>query len=124
MVGFSNCLCGKSQTSPPCEHHVVRSFPYIKAALKEALRVFPTAPTLVRETTRAVSLGGYSLAKGQVVAVSVYSMHHNQAYWDVRPSLPLSTDQHLHKLQRVATCSLPKLVIPTRTPKGTCQNVS
>ena len=64
---------------------MVRSFPYVEAALKEALRVFPTAPTLVRETSRAVSLGGYSLAKGQVVAVSVYSMHHNQAYWDVRP---------------------------------------
>ena len=86
-----------------------RSFPYIEAALKEALRVFPTAPTLVRETSRAVSLGGYGLAKGQVVAVSVYSMHHNQAYWDVRPcpSFP-STAQQLRLqqggLQATAHC--------------------
>ena len=62
------------------------SFPYVEAALKEALRVFPTAPTLVRETSRGVSLGGYSLAKGQIVAVSVYSMHHNSAYWVARPT--------------------------------------
>lgn len=62
------------------------SFPYVEAALKEALRVFPTAPTLVRETSRGVSLGGYSLAKGQIVAVSVYSMHHNSVYWVARPT--------------------------------------
>ena len=81
---------------------MARRFPYVEAALKEALRVFPTAPTLVRETSRAVSLGGYSLAKGQVVAVSVYSMHHNQAYWNVRPSLLfLSAGQHLRQLQRL-----------------------
>ena len=85
--------------------------------------MFPTAPTLVRETSRSVSLGSYSLAKGQVVAVSVYSMHHNQAYWEVRPSLILSTDQHLHRFQRVSR-RRPKLSNVTRTPRGTCQSAS
>ncbi|KAK9827287.1 hypothetical protein WJX81_000437 [Elliptochloris bilobata] len=64
----------------PC-YSDLASFPYVEATLKEALRVFPTAPTLVRETSRAVLLGRHNLAKGQVVAVSVYSMHHNPAYW-------------------------------------------
>lgn len=59
----------------------------MEAALKEGLRFYPTAPTLVREASRAISLGGYRLAKGQILAVAVYSMHHNTAYWVVCPCL-------------------------------------
>ena len=101
---------------------MARSFPYIEAALKEALRVFPTAPTLVRETSRAVSLGGYSLAKGQVVAVSVYSMHHNQAYWDVR--LPWLCQQTCTNCNGWAAGSKKNMLTPHRTPRDICQSAS
>ena len=71
-------------------------FPYVEAALKEALRVFPTAPTLVREASQALNLGGYSLAKGQVLAVSAYSMHHNPAYWVVCAAPSAADMTHAH----------------------------
>lgn len=69
------------------------AFAYLAAAFKEALRLFPTAPTLMRRLDADMRLGPYALHKREVVAVAVYSMHRNPAYWQVsslwRESKPL-----------------------------------
>lgn len=59
------------------------AFAYLVAAFKEALRLFPTAPTLMRRLEADVRLGRTTLRKGEVVAVAVYSMHRDPAYWQV-----------------------------------------
>ena len=53
----------------------------MEAAFKEALRLYPTAPTLMRRLEADVQLGRFALRRGEVVAVAVYSMHRNPAYW-------------------------------------------
>jgi cytochrome P450 family 3 subfamily A len=44
-------------------------------------RLFPPAPTIIREAARATNLGGYAIAKGQWLGCAVYSMHRNPKYW-------------------------------------------
>jgi hypothetical protein len=62
-----------------------RSLPYLDAVLKEALRLYPPAPTIIRQATRAMDLGGRRVSPGQWLAVAAYSMHRNAAYWQARP---------------------------------------
>ena len=47
-----------------------RSLPYLDAVLKEALRLFPPAPTTIRQVTRAMDLGGFRVSPGQWLAVA------------------------------------------------------
>jgi cytochrome P450 len=60
--------------------------PYVEACLKEALRLYPPAPTHIREAARDMTIGGYHVRKGQWLGVAVYSMHRNPNYWKVRLS--------------------------------------
>ena len=46
-------------------------------------RLFPPAPTIIREAQRDTSLGGHAIAKGQWLGCAVYSMHRNPKYWQV-----------------------------------------
>ena len=62
-----------------------RSLPYLDAVLKEALRLYPPAPTIIRQATRAMDLGGHRVEPGQWLAVAAYSMHRNPAYWQAGP---------------------------------------
>ena len=87
----------------------------MEAALKEALRVFPTAPTLVREAAQALNLGGYALEKGQILAVSAYSMHHNPAYWAVR-ARPTADMEHAQAWMGLTRSTRPRLSGPGGLP--------
>ena len=58
-------------------------FPYVEAAVKEALRLYPTAPMLLRRLEADTRLGRFALRRGETVAVAVYGMHRNPAYWQV-----------------------------------------
>lgn len=53
----------------------------MEAAFKETLRLYPTAPILMRQLEADMQLGRFALRKGEVVAVAVYGMHRNPAYW-------------------------------------------
>lgn len=57
------------------------------ACLKESLRLFPPAPTIIRLATRRLDLGGYRVEPGQWLAVAAYSMHRNPSYWQVPGSV-------------------------------------
>ena len=57
------------------------AFAYVEAAFKETLRLYPTAPILMRQLEADTQLGRFALRKGEVVAVAVYGMHRNPAYW-------------------------------------------
>lgn len=47
-------------------------------------RLFPPAPTIVREAARDTDIGGYAVRKGQWLGCAVYSMHRNPKYWQAR----------------------------------------
>jgi hypothetical protein len=70
----------------PCVNRVLvarGAFAYVEAAFKEALRLFPTAPMLLRRLEADTRLGRHALRRGETVAVAVYGMHRNPAYWQV-----------------------------------------
>ncbi|KAK9827982.1 hypothetical protein WJX81_005128 [Elliptochloris bilobata] len=61
--------------------HDLDKLPYLEACLKESLRLFPPATTIIRMATRHMELGGFRVEPGQWLAVAAYSMHRNPAYW-------------------------------------------
>ena len=74
------------------------SLPYLEACLKESLRLYPPAPTIIRMASRPMELGGFPVRPGQWIAVAAYSMHRNPAYWQVRTITHLcSTAAHCMK---------------------------
>lgn len=84
-----------------------RSLPYLDAVLKEALRLYPPAPTIIRQATRPMDLGGFRVQPGQWLAVAAYSMHRNPAYWPARPrAIPCTLSscrmQHAPQLRLLA----------------------
>ena len=75
-------------TSPHMNHHLdFLTSLGVQACLREGMRIFPPVPTLTREAERDMDLGGYRVAKGQMLGVAVYSMHNNPAYWQVCQSV-------------------------------------
>lgn len=73
----------------------LEGMPYLDACLKEALRLYPPAPTHIREAARDCQLGGYRIRKGQWLGCAVYSMHRNPKYWQVTP-ISVCLEQHNH----------------------------
>ncbi|EIE26674.1 cytochrome P450 [Coccomyxa subellipsoidea C-169] len=59
----------------------LESLPFLDACLKEGLRLYPPAPTHIREAARDTEIGGYRVRKGQWLGCAVWSMHRNPKYW-------------------------------------------
>ncbi|MEZ4672350.1 MAG: cytochrome P450 [Anaerolineae bacterium] len=55
--------------------------PYTEMVMKEALRLYPPAPSVGREPIEDVQVGGYTIPKGAIVNISIYAMHRNPAYF-------------------------------------------
>ncbi|KAL6047015.1 Cytochrome P450 4V2, variant 2 [Balamuthia mandrillaris] len=56
---------------------------YLGQVIKEALRLFPSAPVLNRVvfTKEGMTIGGYNLPSGTQVLVCPWSLHRSQAHW-------------------------------------------
>nr|XP_027792987.1 cytochrome P450 4A6-like isoform X3 [Marmota flaviventris] len=56
--------------------------PYTTMCIKEALRIYPPVPVVVRELKTPVTFpDGRSLPKGIIVTLSFYGLHHNSKAW-------------------------------------------
>ena len=56
--------------------------PYTTMCIKEALRLYPPVPGIVRELSTSVTFpDGRSLPKGVQVTLSIYGLHHNPKVW-------------------------------------------
>lgn len=56
--------------------------PVTRRVVQEVLRLYPSAPLVVRAAGKPQELGGFRLRKGHTVVVSFYAMHRHRTFWD------------------------------------------
>ncbi len=61
---------------------ILRQFPLIRDTFREALRLYPPVPMLVREAARAEEFRGRKLGAGAQVIVSPWHMGRNERIWE------------------------------------------
>jgi cytochrome P450 len=59
----------------------VARLPYLRAAISEALRLFPPAWLIGRRAIEPVEIGGVRVRRGDIVLVSPYATQRNPRYW-------------------------------------------
>jgi cytochrome P450 len=53
-----------------------------RAVLEEAMRLYPPAPVMTRQTAVATELGGKALAAGNLIIIPVFCLHRHRKLWD------------------------------------------
>lgn len=54
---------------------------YTEQVVREAMRLYPPVPSIPRETTQALELGGYTLPKEATVAPMQWTIHRDKRFW-------------------------------------------
>ncbi|HLE16036.1 MAG TPA: cytochrome P450 [Anaerolineales bacterium] len=60
----------------------LEGLPYLRRVLDESLRLYPPAWILGRRAIGEDSIGGYYVAPGTVLAISIYTLHRHPAFWE------------------------------------------
>lgn len=55
---------------------------YTQQVLREGMRLYPPVPSIPRETTEPVELGGYTVPAGETVAPMQWTIHRDDRFWD------------------------------------------
>ncbi|XP_059426093.1 1,25-dihydroxyvitamin D(3) 24-hydroxylase, mitochondrial [Carassius carassius] len=66
--------------TPQAEH--IKNMPYLKACLKESMRVSPSVPFTSRTLDKDTVLGDYTLSKGTVLMINSQAIASNEEYFD------------------------------------------
>jgi cytochrome P450 len=64
-------------TSAHVEHLVT-----VQQVLNESLRLFPTAPIIVRDIVDDIEFDGVSIPAGTIGIIPIYAIHRHRNYWD------------------------------------------
>jgi cytochrome P450 len=67
-----------TQANTPAE---MVALPYLGAVIKEALRMHPPVPIVLRRLTEPLTVGGVDCAAGDVVGIALYALHFNPDIW-------------------------------------------
>ncbi len=54
----------------------------VQQVVKESLRLFPTAPIIVRDIVEDVEIGGVSIPAGTIGIIPIYAIHRHRELWD------------------------------------------
>ncbi|KAM4740845.1 1,25-dihydroxyvitamin D(3) 24-hydroxylase, mitochondrial isoform 2-T2 [Anableps anableps] len=65
----------------PCGEHI-KSMPYLKACLKESMRLSPSVPFTSRTLDKDTVLGDYAIPKGTVLMIDSHALGFNEEYFD------------------------------------------
>ena len=59
----------------------VASLRVVQQVLNESLRLFPTAPVIIRDLREDISIGGVTAPAGTIGIIPIYAIHRHRAYW-------------------------------------------
>uniref|UniRef100_A0AAQ5X3V3 Cytochrome P450, family 24, subfamily A, polypeptide 1 n=1 Tax=Amphiprion ocellaris TaxID=80972 RepID=A0AAQ5X3V3_AMPOC len=65
----------------PCGEHL-KSMPYLKACLKESMRLSPSVPFTSRTLDKDTVLGDYAIPKGTVLMINTHALGSNEEYFE------------------------------------------
>lgn len=60
----------------------IPSLTYTRMVIQEAMRIYPPAPVVVRQSTRNIVIGGESISPADTVILPIYAVHHHKLLWD------------------------------------------
>jgi len=76
----ADALAGHSDATPGGA--TLTNLDYTDAVVREALRLYPPAPVLYRETVDPVDVGPYTIPAGVDVSISPWVVHRDERWWD------------------------------------------
>jgi cytochrome P450 len=68
-------------SGPVTTAHVER-LGIVQQVVHESLRLFPTAPMLVRDINENIELAGIKIPAGTIGVIPIYAIHRHRSYWD------------------------------------------
>lgn len=72
----------KTTQGEPFRDRHLQNMPYMKGAIKEAMRLYPVAPFITRYLKEDLNLAGYNIPKGKLVVVPTYTTGRKEEYFD------------------------------------------
>ena len=70
-----------AEDGPVTSTHVARLV-VVQQVLKESLRLFPTAPLIVRDILEDVQFDGVTVRKGTLGFIPIYAIHRHRSFWE------------------------------------------
>jgi cytochrome P450 len=59
----------------------VEKLKIVQQVLNESLRLFPTAPVIIRDFPEDLELGGVMVSRGTIGIIPIYAIHRHNSYW-------------------------------------------
>ena len=77
---------------------------YLHNTLKEAIRLFPPAPLMIRKAKQDIVISGFNIPKDSTIGLWVYTIHRDPRYWENPDSFDPDRfrDENKHKRHRYA----------------------
>jgi cytochrome P450 family 12 len=92
------------QENTPLTEENMKNLPFLRAVLKESLRLYPPAPSNIRQIANDLVLGGYQVPKGTEVSLGMFGLYKNTKYFE-RPE-EFIPERFLRPESNVETCPM------------------